>query len=65
MVIHATDDANYSHNLEAGLARPALGHELTVNGRGLDKNGKAKTELMLGLPAQGGWGWHCGVVTDI
>lgn len=67
MVIHATDDANYSHNLEAELARPALGHELTVNGKGLDKNGKqkAKTELMLELPAQGGWGWHCGVVIDI
>ena len=54
-------------NLEAELARPALGHELFVNGKGLDKNGKqmAKTELMLGLPPQGGWGCPCGVVIDI
>lgn len=67
VVIHATDDASYSHNLEAELARPALGHELFVNGKGLDKNGKqmAKTELMLGLPPQGGWGCPCGVVIDI
>ena len=55
MVLHATDDASYSHDLEAELARPALGHELPVNGKGLDKNGKqmAETELMLGLPS--GW----------
>ena len=40
MVLHATDDASYSRDLEAELARPALGHELPVNGT----NGKDRAD---------------------
>ena len=47
--------ANPFHNVEAELAKPAFGYESAMNGKGLDVNGKekAKTELMLGLPALG------------
>jgi len=37
-----TGDGNLLHSLEAELARPALGHELAMNGKGLDRNGKER-----------------------
>lgn len=55
MIIHATEDDILFQSLEVELARPALGHELAVNGKGLDVSGKEKAGagLTLGLPALG------------
>lgn len=55
MAIHATDDASYSHNLEAELTRPALGHELSMNGKGLDRNGKQTAKTADAGTSSSGW----------
>lgn len=67
MVISVANDGNLSQELKAELAGPAPGHELDVNGKGLDVNGKERQGpgLMLGFPStQGGWGAR-GAVTDV
>lgn len=65
MVTCAADDGNWSENLEAELAGSAPGHELDMNGEGLDVNGEERQGpgLVLSLPIiWGGWGCLVGLI---
>lgn len=57
VVISVANEGDLSQELKAELGGPASGHELDVNGKGLDMNGKRKagTGADAGISHHPGW----------